>query len=120
MCEQIENYSFSAIEPRTKSQIKQYENLKKKLNIQHIQEDFVLKCILSFDWNRRIIIEEIVKVKKSKSSDMIDFRVYVTAPSSTTDYCVSNPFRETGWNNEMNTFDKRAWYVYHNLYRYLT
>jgi len=118
MCEQIENYSFPAIEPRTKSQIKQYENLKKKLGVSCKQEDFILKLILNFDWNRSIIIQEIEKIKY-RAHGMIDFRVSVTAPRNTVDYCIPDPFKENGWSTEMKTFNDRAYYVYHEMYRYL-
>lgn len=113
-------FDYMPIEPRLKAQQKQLDNYRKKLNITLPQEDFVLKCILSFDWNRRCIIQEIEHVRKSKGLDMVDFRVIITAPHSTTDYCCSNPFKEDGWIETIKTESDRCWAVYHKLNTYIT
>lgn len=111
---------FDTIEPRTKKQIKEYERWKKHLNITLPQEEFILKTVLTQDWNRRVILQSIKFIRKSKSSDMVDFNITLTAPSKTTDYTISNPYREDGWSDKMNTFKKRATYVYHSMLYYLS
>lgn len=113
------SYSFMGIEPRNKKQQKELNRYRNYLKILEPQEDFVLKCILSFEWNRDIILYTIEKVEKSKGSlDMIDFRVHVKAPSCTVDYVVSNPLREEGW--KLNSHSERCWSVYQSLRRYIT
>lgn len=86
---------YPRIKPRLKRQEKQLDGYIKSLKIKYPEELFVLTCILSFDWNRRIIIQEIEKIKREYG--MVRFRVICTAPSSTTDYVISNPYEETGW-----------------------
>jgi len=119
MCDKLDNYNYPNIEPRTKAQRKQYEVLRNKLCILHKQEDFVLKTILSFDWNRQIILREIENITKDSSLDLINFRVSVTAPNHIVDYCVSNPFSTEGWTDRMNCFEARASYVVSELRRYI-
>lgn len=112
-------YSFMGIEPRNKTQQKELDRYRNHLKISEPQEDFVLKCILSFEWGKDIILYTIEKVKKSKGNlDMIDFRVHVKAPSHTTDYTVGNPLKEEGW--VLNSHSERCWSVYQNLRRYIT
>jgi len=112
-------YPFMRIEPRNKTQQKELDRYRDYLKITEPQEDFVLKCILSFDWNRDAILYGIEKIKKSKGSlDMIDFRVRVKQPSHTVSYCVSNPLREEGW--VIHSHSERCWSVWHSLNRYIT
>lgn len=111
-------YEFMGIEPVLKKEIKLLEYYRKKLNITHPQEDFVLKCILSFEKRQDCILYEIEKIQKSKSLDMVDFRVRTKLPPSTTDYCVSNPLNKEGW--VLKTYEERCWSVWHSLNRYIT
>lgn len=111
-------YDFMGIEPVLKREIKLLEYYRKKLNITEPQEDFVLKCILNFEKRQDCILYEIEKIKKSKSLDMIDFRVRVKLPSQTIDYCVSNPLKEEGW--VLKTHEERCLSVWHSLHRYIT
>ncbi len=111
-------YEFMGIEPVLKREIKLLENYRKKLNITEPQEDFVLKCILSFEKRKDCILYEIEKIQKSKSLDMIDFRVRAKLPPATIDYSVSNPLREEGWS--LKTHQERCWSVWHSLHRYIT
>lgn len=118
MKNEFPTYPFMGIEPRTQKQQKQLDNLRKKLKIEEPKCDFVLKCILSFDWNRRCIIQSVDEVSKTKSLDMVKFKVNVTAPSMLVDYSVSNPLKEEGWS--LKTHEERCWYVYHQLSKYIT
>ncbi len=112
-------YPFMGIEPTNKTQRNQLERYRKHLNITKPEEDFVLKCLLSFDWDRHAILYGVERVQKCKSSlDMISFRVNVKAPSKTIDYVVSNPLREEGWS--LKTHEERCWSVWHSLHRYIT
>lgn len=117
---QVDNfptYEFMGLEPTLKRDIKLLNNLREKLNITEPQEDFVLKCILDFERRKDCVLYDIEKIKKSKSLDMIDFRVRVKLPSGTTDYCVSNPLKEEGW--RLNTHSERCWSVWHQLHKYI-
>lgn len=111
-------YEFMGIEPKLKREKKLLDFYRKKLNISEPQEDFVLKCILNFEKRQDCIIYEIEKIQKSKSLDMVDFRVRTKLPPSTTDYCVSNPLREEGWT--LKTHSERCWSVWHSLHKYIT
>jgi hypothetical protein len=88
-------HHFMCIEPNNKKQQKQLEGNRIRLGIKNKEEDFVLKCLLSFDWRRQVILYEVEKV--SFIGNMINFRVSVKAPHKTVDYCCSNPFKEEGW-----------------------
>lgn len=114
--DEFPTYPYMCIEPKNKKQRSMLDAYRKTLKISEHKEDFVLKCLLSFDWNRQIIICEIEKIESSKGLDMVDFRVMVSAPSGTVDYCVSNPLRANGWS--LHSEPERCWYVYHNLLRY--
>lgn len=110
-------HNFMCIEPTNKKQQKELESNRIRLNIKNKEEDFVLKCLLSFDWRREVILYEVKKV--SFTGNMIAFRVKVKAPHKTVDYCCSNPFKETGWSLEKPDFNSRAWEVWLQLNRYL-
>jgi len=115
--EEFPIYSFMSIEPSTKKQQKELENNRIRLGIKNKEEDFVLKCLLSFDWKREVILYEVEKV--SFTGNMIDFRVRVKAPNKIVDYCCSNPFKETGWSLERPDFKSRAWEVWSQLSKYI-
>jgi hypothetical protein len=110
-------YNFMSIEPTNKKQQKELEFNRLRLGIKNKEEDFVLKCLLSFDWRREVILYEVEKV--SFTGNMIDFRVRVKAPHKTVDYCCSNPFKETGWSLEKPDFNSRAWEIWSQLNRYI-
>jgi hypothetical protein len=115
--EEFPIHNFMSIEPTNKKQQKELENNRIRLSIKNKEEDFVLKCLLSFDWRREVILYEVEKV--SFTGNMIDFRVRVKAPHKTVDYCCSNPFKESGWSLERPDFNSRAWEVWSQLNRYL-
>jgi hypothetical protein len=107
-------HNFLGIEPSNKEEEKQLQHNRIRLGIKTKEEDFVLKCLLSFDWRREVIIHEVEKV--TFTGNMIDFRVRVKAPSKTVDYCCSNPFKET---LEIPDFKSRANETWWQLYKYL-
>ena len=113
-------YSYMDIEPKNKTQVSQLNGYRKVLNITLPQEDFVLKCILSFDWNRKCILQKIINIKKAKHLDMIDFRIYVTAPNHIVDYSCGNPLDGNlcGWDLKLEK--DRYWYTYFKLESYIT
>jgi hypothetical protein len=115
--EEFPIHSFMPIEPTNKKQQKELEINRIRLGIKNKEEDFVLKCLLSFDWRREVILYEVEKV--SFTGNMIDFRVRVKAPHTTVYYCCSNPFKETGWHLNPNTFNNRAWEVWSQLKGYI-
>jgi hypothetical protein len=115
--EEFPIHNFMRIEPTTKKQQKELEGNRIRLGVKNKEEDFVLKCLLSFDWRREVILYEIEKV--SFTGNMIDFRVRVKAPHKTVDYCCPNPFKETGWSLERPDFKSRAWEVWSQLNRYI-
>ena len=115
--EEFPIHNFMSIEPTNKKQQKELESNRIKLGIKNKEEDFVLKCLLSFDWRREVILCEVEKV--SFTGNMIEFRVRVKAPYKTVDYCCSNPFKESGWSLERLDFNSRAWEVWSQLNRYL-
>ena len=115
--EEFPIHNFMSIEPTKKKKKKELESNRIRLGIKNKEEDFVLKCLLSFDWRREVILYEVEKV--SFTGNMIDFRVRVKAPRKTVDYCCSNPFKETGWSLERPDFNNRAWEVWSQLNRYL-
>jgi hypothetical protein len=115
--EEFPVHNFMSIEPSNKKQQKELENNRARLGVKNKEEDFVLKCLLSFDWKREVILYEVEKV--SFTGNMIDFRVRVKAPHKTVDYCCSNPFKETGWSLERPDFNSRAWEVWSQLNRYI-
>ena len=115
--EEFAIYNFMSIEPTNKKQQKELEGNRIRLGIKNKEEDFVLKCLLSFDWKREVILYEVEKV--SFTGNRIDFRVRVKAPRKIVDYCCSNPFKETGWSLERPDFNSRAWEVWSQLNRYL-
>jgi hypothetical protein len=115
--EEFPVHNFMSIEPSNKKQQKELENNRARLGVKNKEEDFVLKCLLSFDWKREVILYEVEKV--SFTGNMIDFRVRVKAPHKIVDYCCSNPFKETGWSLERPDFNSRAWEVWSQLNRYL-
>lgn len=116
--EEFPIHNFMSIEPTNKKQQKELESNRIRLGIKNKEEDFVLKCLLSFDWKREVILYEVEKV--SFTGNGIDFRVRVKAPSKTVDYCCSNPFKEEGWGLERPDFNSRAREVWWQLNRYIT
>ena len=118
MKKEFPTYGYMGIEPTSKKEKKILDFYREKLNISEPQEDFVLKCILNFEKRQDCILYEIEKIKKSKSLDMIEFRVRTKLPPSTTDYTCSNPLRESGWS--LNTEKERCQHVWHQLHRYIT
>jgi hypothetical protein len=110
-------HNFLGIEPSNRKEKNELERNRIRLGIKNKEEDFVLKCLLSFDWRREVILYEVEKV--SFTGNMIDFKVRVKAPSRTVDYCCGNPFNETGWNLEKSDFNSRANEIWWQLYRYL-
>tara|TARA_R110000850_G_scaffold34024_1_gene92248 strand:- start:46154 stop:46528 length:375 start_codon:yes stop_codon:yes gene_type:complete len=108
------------INPKNKTQQKHYDRLREHLKITTIAEEFVLKTILSHDWSRQIIIQEIKSIKQRGLDGMISFKVYCTAPRHTVDYCCSNPYNEKGWANEKyDSLYERMSYCYSQLSGYL-
>lgn len=118
MINKFKKFNYLGIEPKTKKQKAELDRYRKYLGVKLLQEDFTLKCILSFDWNRRIIIQTIDKVKRESSLGMIKFHVTLTAPSHTVNYVVGNPFETKG--QFLDTEKERCINVYNELYRYLT
>jgi hypothetical protein len=110
-------YSFPVTEPWLRKHKKQLNEYRVKLGIKTKEEDFVLRCILSFDWRKEIILGEIEKVKLVNDSVKIIFNV--KAPRKSIDYSCSHPFREKDWSLEVNTFYNRASYVYYQIRRYI-
>lgn len=110
-------YDFMNIEPVLKRDIKKLNNLRVLLNITEPQEDFVLKCLLYFERRQDCVFYSIDRIQKSKSLDMVDFRVWCKLPSHTVDYCCSNPLKEEEW--RLKTHSERCWYVYHQLHDYI-
>ena len=108
---------YNRIEPRTKKQVKELEKYKKSLKITTSEEEFVLKCFLSFDWSRQIIINYIKNIKSSKR-DGIRFELSITAPRKIVSYSCGNPYESKGW--AFKEFEERADYIYNQLYRYCT
>ena len=115
--EEFPIHNFMSIEPTNKKQQKELEGNRIRLGIKNKEEDFVLKCLLSFDWRREVILYEVEKV--SFTGNMIEFRVRVKAPCKIVDYCCSNPFEESGWSLERPNFNSRAWEVWSQLNRYI-
>ena len=115
--EEFPIHNFMSIEPTNKKQQKELEGNRIRLGIKNKEEDFVLKCLLSFDWKRQVILYEVEKV--SFTGNMIEFRVRVKAPHKTVDYCCSNPFKESGWSLERPDFNSRALEVWSQLNRYI-
>lgn len=113
--EEFPTHEFMGIKPRLKKHQKELEKYRKDLEITTKEEDFVLKCILSFDWGKLIYLGRIEKIKFENSS--IRFRVYVRVPTRTVDYSCSSPFEEEGW--LLDTFEERARHVYWQLRRYI-
>lgn len=97
---------YPYIEPRLKREQKQVDMYIKKLKITLPQEEFVLKCLLSQEWNRRIIISSIEEIKYV--SEMVQFKFSLTAPSMSVIYSCSNPYKEEGWSKGMESFESRA------------
>ena len=110
-------YNFHVTEPWLKRQEKQLSRYRTKLGIKTKEEDFVLRCILSLDWRREIILGEIEKVELNNNLVKIIF--YVKAPSRSINYSCSHPFNEEYWSLEVNTFYNRASYVYHQIRKYI-
>lgn len=115
LCKQLSIY------PRLKTQFKQFENYKKILGIQHRQEEFILLCILSSDWSRRVILQTINQIKVSDgSSSMVRFKFSLTAPRSTVHYSTSNVFKSEGWSKPYcDSLVARGWYIKHNMDYYM-
>jgi hypothetical protein len=63
---------YNYIEPSKPEHQEQVDEYIKKLNITLPQEEFVLKCLLSLDWNRRVIVSYIEEIKYVNG--MIRFR----------------------------------------------
>lgn len=108
---------FSRIEPRLKREEKQVKYYIDKLGITLPQEEFVLKTILSQDWNRRNILAYIDKIKYENG--LVQFEFTLTAPSRSVMYSCSNPYSETGWSKGHEDFYSRASTVHSYLSRYL-
>lgn len=100
-----------------KKQEKEFNRYKKHLGITTKGEEFVLETILSFDWNRRCIIQEIETIKEHVKHGLIKFRVNLVAPSSIIDYSCSNPCIE--WEGSDKNENERKSYVYSRLMYYL-
>lgn len=105
---------FNLIEPRTVKQHKEVDRYIKSLKITLPEEEFILKCLLSLDWNRRVILSYIDEIKSS--AEMVNYKFTLTAPSRSVWYSDSNPYKEEGW-SDLATFEERARYVYHNFTR---
>jgi hypothetical protein len=106
---------YNYIEPSKPEHQEQVDEYIKKLNITLPQEEFVLKCLLSLDWNRRVIVSYIEEIKYVNG--MIRFRFTLTAPSRSVNYSCSDPYKEGGWSNA-ETFEERAWYVMTTFRKY--
>lgn len=109
------SHPFLSIEPCKKSQQKELDRYREELGITTNAEDFALKCILSFEWNKLIYLQKIEKVKLEHN--MIQFKVSVRVPSRIVNYSCSNPFKEEGW--RLDTFEERAREVYWQLRTYI-
>lgn len=108
---------INIIEPKTKEQDEQYQDYINKLGLTTPGEKFVLLTILSFDWRRLKILEEIRSIRQTGS--LIDFYISFRAPRVITNYSVSSPYDNTGWTEEYSkSLEKRMWYVYHKLESY--
>lgn len=104
------------IEPSKPEHLEQVGEYIKKLNITLRQEEFVLKCLLSLDWGRRIILSYIEEIKYVNG--MVRFRFTLTAPSRSISYSCSDPYKEEGWCEGMEAFEDRAWYVMTTFNKY--
>jgi hypothetical protein len=56
--EEFPVHNFMSIEPTNKKQQKELEANRIRLGIKNKEEDFVLKCLLSFDWRREVSIQK--------------------------------------------------------------
>jgi len=106
---------FSLIEPRLVREHKHVAREMKALKITLPQEEFLLKCLLSLEWNRCLIISYIEKFKREGSLGMTRYKFTLTAPSRSLSYCDSNPYEEDGWSESIKTFEDRAHSVYNTF-----
>jgi hypothetical protein len=90
-----------------KTQEKQYEEYKKSLQITNRGEDFVLKNILQREWNRRILLYEITKIKLEYNLITIKCRTN----KGCYDFSVSN-LDSKGWDKDYQDNDsKKEFYI---------
>lgn len=106
------------IKPKNKKQQKEFDRYVKFLNLQTEGEKFILLCVLSFDWDRRKILQNIKYIEESEDKKYIKFDITMTAPNITTVYSTGNPFNGNGWSLEK--LDERLWYTYHQMDYYTT
>jgi len=99
------------IEPKLIREHKEVDRYMDKLNITLPQEEFILKCLLSQSWKRRIIITDIELIEKEKSLGMTRYKFTLTAPNISISYIDSNPYKEEGWSKDIKSFEDRAWSV---------
>lgn len=98
-----------------KTQQKQYECYKNKLNIQTEGEDFVLKHILRRDWQRDILLNNIEEIKLSHG--LISVKASTRRHSYL--FSVSDVAKTDGWKGGMTRYDKELYVsgdLYHKLY----
>lgn len=107
---------YNCIEPTKKEHEAELAFWMKKLKITLPQEEFILKCLLSLDWRREVIIETIEEIKYVNR--MVRFKFLLKAPRVSVSYSASNVYKETGWSSDLDSFEKRAWYVYHTFRNY--
>lgn len=103
---------YNIIEPRLVREHKQVDRYIKKLGITLPQEEFILKCLLSEEWKKHIIISDISCIERENSLGMTHYKFTLTAPSKSVGYCDSNPYKEEGWRSDCTTFEDRARYVH--------